>query len=1058
MFDSEDAGMPLAQQELGALKFWQEGKIFEKSVENRRDCPAYVFFDGPPFATGLPHYGHLLAGTIKDVIPRYQTMRGRYVPRTFGWDCHGLPIESLAQNALGLAGAPAIKAAGIDVFNEQCRSMVLKYVNEWKNTVLRMGRWVDFDHGYKTMDPTFMESVWWVFKQLWDQGRVYKAHRIVPYSWKLTTPLSNSEASANYKMVQDPAVTVRMRVRTMPVEIPEIAGYNTCILIWTTTPWTLPANMAACVSPVLDYCIVRDGDSQDAYVMAKARLSSVFKKESDYTILKELKGAQLVGTTYEPIFGWCADKHPECYRIVSDDYVSADDGTGIVHIAPAYGEDDYRIGQREGISMVDPLDEEGRFTSAVPEFAGMQCKEADKPIIKWLKDHGKLVRQDTITHSYPFCERTDTPLIYKAIDAWYVRVEDMHDRLIANNAQTHWMPEFVGTHRFRNWLADARDWNISRNRFWGSCIPLWINDEDKNDIICVGSVAELESLSGQKVTDLHKHFIDKVVIRRDGKTYHRTPEVLDCWFESGSMPYAQSHYPFENKEFVEKHFPADFIAEGLDQTRGWFYSLMLLSTAIFDKPPYQNVVVNGLVLAEDGRKMSKRLKNYPDPMEVIDKYGADALRLCLLSSPVVRAEDLRFSENAVREIMRTVLLPLWNSYSFLATYARIDKWTPRNGIAAPPENPSNVLDKWIVSRLARTIIDLREALDAYDLQKGATRFTGFIEELTNWYIRRSRRRFWRSTNDGDKLEAYQTLHYVLLTFCKLAAPFIPFITENIYRNLRTDAMPESVHLCDYPEADRSLLDEQLNARMADTMCAVSLGRLLRSQTKQKVRQPLPECILVSSDARVRDDLAGMAEVIAEELNVKKITIEEDEEKLVHLSAKPNLKRLGPKYGKQLGAISKAIAALAGNQLKALNLPGGTAEVTLADGSSLTLSAEDILLNRTEKAGMTVANEGAITVALDTRLTPELIQEGWAREIVSKLQNLRKDAGLEVVDRINVQYRADAELAAAIEAQKPYIASETLALSIEPAPAEMPDSALATVDLAEKSAMFSVKKA
>ncbi len=1054
MFDSTETGATLADQELAVLKFWEENQIFEKSIENRKDAQPYVFFDGPPFATGLPHYGHLLAGTIKDVIPRYQTMRGRYVPRTFGWDCHGLPIESLAQKALNLAGAPAIQEAGVDVFNEKCRSMVQTYVSEWKTTVTRMGRWVDFDHGYKTMDATFMETVWWVFSQLWKQGRVYKAHRIVPYSWKLTTPLSNSEASANYKMVQDPTVTVRMKVRSWSKPMPELEGYNAYVVIWTTTPWTLPANLLACAGPEMDYVVVKDGDSNDAYLLAKARLSAIYKKPEDYTILCELKGKELVGTRYEPIFNYFEERHPNDYRIVNDDYVTTDDGTGLVHIAPAYGEDDYRICQREGVKLEDPLDVECCFTNAAPDFVGLQCKSADKAVIKWLKDHGKLVHQDTIVHSYPYCERTDTPLIYKAIDAWYVRVEDLHERLLKNNAQTSWTPAAIGTHRFANWLADAKDWNISRNRFWGSCIPLWINVEDANDIICVGSVAELEELSGQKVTDLHKHFIDKIEIHKDGKTYRRTPEVLDCWFESGSMPYAQSHYPFDNKEFVEKNLPADFIAEGLDQTRGWFYALMVLSTIIFDKPPFQNVVVNGLVLAEDGHKMSKHLHNYPDPMLVVNQYGADALRLCMLSSPVVRAEDLRFSETAVREIMRTVLLPLWNSYSFLATYARIDKWQPANGKAEAPANPSNVLDKWILSRLATTVADVRDSLDNYDLQRGATRFTSFLDELTNWYIRRSRRRFWRSTNDGDKLEAYQTLHYVLLTFCQIAAPFIPFITENIYRNLRTDSMPVSVHLCDFPEPNAAARDDRLNACMANTMSAVSLGRLLRSQVKQKVRQPLASAVLVSLDEQVRKDLSSMADVIAEELNVKKVIVESDEEKLVKLSAKPNMKRLGPKYGKLLGILSKTITAFTSADLRKLRQEG---TLTIqANGQEIQLEVEDVLLIREELPGMTVANEGDVTVALDTRLTPELELEGWAREVVSKLQNIRKEQNLDVVDRIRVQYAtADQVIADAIKAQMEYICAETLAL--EMTPAEKTD-AFTTVDLGGKEASFLVTKA
>ncbi len=1055
MFDCTESGATLANQELDILKFWQENQIFEKSVESRKGAEPFVFFDGPPFATGLPHYGHLLAGTIKDVVPRYQTMRGRYVPRTFGWDCHGLPIESLAQKALNLAGAPAIQQAGVDVFNEKCRSMVQTYVNEWKTTVNRMGRWVDFDHGYKTMDPTFMETVWWVFSQLWKQGRVYKAHRIVPYSWKLTTPLSNSEASANYKMVQDPTVTVRMKVRSWPLEVPEAEGLTPYILIWTTTPWTLPSNLMVCAGPDLDYVLLRDGQTTDAYLMAKNRVASLFKKPEDYTVLREFKGSEIKGLRYEPIFPYFAERHPNDFRVLNDNYVTDDDGTGLVHIAPAYGEDDYRICQKENVALEDPLDVECRFTSAAPDFQGMQCKEADKAVIKWLKDHGKLVKQDTIVHSYPYCERTDTPLIYKAIDAWYVRVEDLHERLLKNNAQTSWVPEAIGTHRFANWLADAKDWNISRNRFWGSCIPLWINVDDPSDILCVDSVATLERLSGQKVTDLHKHFIDKIEIHQDGKTYRRTPEVLDCWFESGSMPYAQSHYPFENKEFVEKNLPADFIAEGLDQTRGWFYALMVLSTALFDKPPFQNVVVNGLVLAEDGRKMSKHLKNYPDPMLVINQYGADSLRLCLLSSPVVRAEDLRFSESAVREVMRMVLLPLWNSYSFLATYARIDKWQPADGKALPPKNPANVLDKWILSRLTTTVADVRDAMDHYDLQKGATRFTGFLDELTNWYIRRSRRRFWRSTNDGDKLEAYQTLHYVLLTFCKVAAPFIPFITENIYRNLRTDGMPLSVHLCDYPEPLEEYRDEALNRRMDNTMRAVSLGRLLRSQVKQKVRQPLASAVLVSLDSAVREDLSSMAEVIAEELNVKKVLVEEEEEKLVKLSAKPNMKRLGPKFGKQAGALTKAVCALTGAELKALRKEG---KITLsAQGQSFELAADDVLLVREELPGMTVANEGEVTVALDTRLTPELEQEGWAREVVSKLQNLRKEKGLDVVDRIRVRYATDDPvLLGAIDSQREYIQGEVLALELTRADAQ--DDAFDTVELGGKSLAVALQKA
>ena len=1024
MFTPVSSQVDFTKMETDVLAFWQSQQIFEKSVSQRSENEPFVFYDGPPFATGLPHYGHLLAGTIKDVVPRYQTMCGKCVERVFGWDCHGLPIEALAQDALKVSGAPAIKELGVDVFNEECRSMVLTYVDEWRKTVSRMGRWVDFDHGYKTMDPSFMETIWWVFKQLWDKGRVYRAHRIMPYSCKLNTPLSNFEANRNYQDVQDPAVTVRMRIRSCPVDLG--TDGDVFFLAWTTTPWTLPENLALCVGADIDYVAVRDPGNGHVYVLAEARLGEYFRKGEEYELLAKLKGESLRGATYEPLFPFFADQ-ADSFRVLVDGFVTTADGTGIVHMAPAYGEDDYRICRAAGIELVDPLDEDGHFTDQVPEFAGMHCKEADKHIIRWLKGHDKLVHQSTIVHSYPFCERTDTPLIYRAIDAWYVRVEDLRERLLANNAQVRWMPEYVGERRFANWLAEAKDWNISRNRFWGSCMPVWVNPDDPDDMICVGSIAELEELSGQKVTDLHKHFIDKIEIHRDGKLYRRTPEVLDCWFESGSMPYAQHHYPFENKDLVESTFPANFIAEGLDQTRGWFYTLTVLSTILFDKPAFTNVVVNGMVLAEDGKKMSKRLKNYPDPMEVMDAYGADALRLSLLSSPVVRAEDLCFSETGVREVMRTVVIPLWNAYSFLVTYARVDGWQPGgDGVMTPP---ANVLDRWILSRLQQATDDMRTSMDGYDLQRAALRFRGLIEELTNWYIRRSRRRFWKSEDDGDKAEAYATLHHVLLTFTKLAAPFIPFVTEEMYQNLRTDEMPESVHLCDFPVVNAQLLDETLSERMASIMQAVSLGRNLRKQTRLRVRQPLRACVVVSHNATVRAHIEGMADIVAEELNVKSVTVGADEEKLVHLSAKPNFKKLGPKLGKRMRAASQAVAALDADAIARLR-NGETLTLDFGDGEApVELAEDDILVQREEREGLTVANDGEITVALETTLDDELRREGWARELVSKLQGLRKEAGLEVTDRIRVECHVPDEAAAAIRDHGAFIQSEILALEM-----------------------------
>jgi isoleucyl-tRNA synthetase len=1007
--------------EEGILKIWKENSTFEKSLEKNKGKGEYRFYDGPPFATGLPHYGHLLAGIIKDIVPRYQTMRGKYVERRFGWDTHGLPIEALAQDALGVAGAPEIKALGVDKFNEQCRSMVLKYVDEWEKTVTRMGRWVDFKNDYKTMNPDFMETIWWVFKQLWNQGRVYKSHRIMPYSWKLSTPLSNFEAGNNYKDVQDPTVTCRVRATSITSEELRAKGEGSVVyfLIWTTTPWTLPSNLAICAGAKIDYVAVRDVTDQarPIYVMAKARLPFIFKKEEMYEVVWEGKGDALKGSEYEPLFPYFADKKSEgAFRVTNDDYVTTDDGVGLVHIAPAYGEDDFRVCKESGMTaFVDPLDDACAFTEAIPEFKGRFCKDCDKDIIKLLKTEGKLVHQATIVHSYPFCDRTDTPLIYRAIDAWYVRVEDLHERLVKNNAPVHWTPEYVGEKRFGNWLQEARDWNISRNRFWGSCIPVWINDDDPEDMICVGSIKELEELSGEKVTDLHKHFVDKIVIKKDGKTYHRTPEVLDCWFESGSMPYAQQHYMGEQGtgKSIDDFFPADFIAEGLDQTRGWFYTLMVLGTCLFDKSPYKNVIVNGLILAEDGKKMSKRLKNYPDPNLMLNTYGADAIRLYMIYSPVVKAESLKFSESGVKQIMRDLLIPWWNAYSFFVTYANVDGFHDKE--VAFPES-ENVLDKWIVSSMETLISDVTEAMDNYDLQKSVRPFVKFVEDLTNWYIRRSRRRFWKSTNDGDKLSAYRTLRYVLVQLSKVAAPFTPFIAEEIYTNLKGESDPESVHLCDFPTANASARDLPLERRMADVQAVVELGRRLRADNDLKVRQPLSALKLAGGDVK------GLEALIEDELNVKSVEFIADETELCNVSFKANFKTLGKKCGPKMKAVAAAIANMGNGELGTGN--GWTKEI-----EGIEITSDDVLVTRSPKEGLVVASEGAVVVGLETSLTPELVAEGLAREFVSHVQSMRKEADFEVVQRITVTVKADDELKDALEKHAQYVKNEILATSL-----------------------------
>lgn len=1046
MFKPVPSKVSFPKMEEAILEFWSKEKVFEKSLEQRKSAKPFVFYDGPPFATGLPHYGHLLAGTIKDIIPRYMSMRGHYVERRFGWDCHGLPIEALAQEALGLAGAGAIKEAGVDVFNEQCRSMVLTYVNEWKKTVTRMGRWVDFDNDYKTMDTSFMETIWWVFKQLWDNDRIYRDYRIMPYSWKLTTALSNFEANSNYKQVQDPEITVRTKMLTGHKLA---SGGNLYALLWTTTPWTLPENLALCTGPEIDYLIIKDNGTGDHYVLAEARLSAIFKNKDEYTVIEKLKGSDLKGWTYEPLFDYFKDQ-PNAFRILNDQFVTTDDGTGIVHLAPAYGEDDYRICKKEQIELVDPLDDECRFTERVPEYQGQFCKDADKQIIKRLKDEGKLIHHGTIEHSYPFCERTETPLIYRAIDAWYVKVEDMRDDLVKHNDSIYWMPNYVGEKRFGNWIKDARDWNISRNRFWGSCIPVWIAEDD-SDMICVGSIEELEKLSGQKVDDLHKHIVDEIIIEKDGKRYKRTPEVLDCWFESGSMPYAQKHYPFENKDTFEDNFPADFIAEGLDQTRGWFYTLLVISTSLFKKPAFKNVVVNGLILAEDGRKMSKRLKNYPDPNTLLDAHGADALRVYMINSPVVRAEDLCFTEQGVIHSLRHLIIPLWNAYSFLVTYARIDGWTPDKSNEMAPSD--DVRDRWILSALERLNEQVVISMDSYDLQSSNRAFVHFIDDLTNWYIRQSRRRFWKSSNDENKMHAYNTLYGVLLRLCKIAAPSIPFITEEMYQNLRTSDMPESVHLCDYPAGRDELRDHELEARVEAVQQVVKLGRQLRTEHNLKVRQPLAGIHIVSHRQEHIDHARALEDLILDELNVKKAHFSHNEAELADITAKANFNKLGKLYGKKVQLINKEVQNLDATSLNQL-LEGNPLTLEI-DGDAIEITVDDVVIDRKPRAGLAVSAGTGFVVALDTELSEELIQEGLARELVNKVQNMRKTADFDIAQRIHVSYEGDSKAIAAALSYKEYIASEILAVSFEEG--QMSDDvACETLDLNGHSLVVKIK--
>jgi len=1013
------------------LAFWEKNDIFKKSISQREGKDEFVFYDGPPFATGLPHFGHFVPGTIKDIIPRYQTMKGKKVERRFGWDCHGLPVENLIEKELGLNSKTDIEKFGVANFNEACRSSVLRYVSEWRRIVTRLGRWVDFDNDYKTMDPDYMESIWWVMKTLWEKGLLYEGYYILPYCPRCSTVLSNHELNlGGYKDVHDPAITIKFKVTGLvsgtaadTAKLADLADGNTFLLAWTTTPWTLPSNLALAVGPDIDYVLVQDGNER--YILAEARLSAYYKKPEEYQILWKKKGAELVGITYEPLFPYFKEtKEQNAFRTYPGDYVSTEDGTGIVHIAPGFGEDDQRILKGTGVPTICPVDAECRFTDEVPDYKGLFVKDADKAIIDRLKAEGKLVKRDQILHAYPHCWRCSSPLIYRAVSSWFVNVTKIKQQMLDANQQIHWVPEHIKDGRFGKWLEGARDWAISRNRYWGNPLPIW-KCPDCGKTICVGSRKELQDLSGVEVKDLHKHFVDEITIPCScGGTMQRIPEVLDCWFESGAMPYAQNHYPFENKEFFESHFPADFISEGLDQTRGWFYTLTILGAALFNRPAFKNCVVNGLVLAEDGKKMSKSLRNYTDPMDVINTFGADALRIFLMHSAVVKADDLRYSDEGVKDVLKSIIIPLWNSYSFFVTYANIDGMKP----TMAPENPSNPLDKWILSVSESMVERVSAALDSYDMNRAIDPIVEFIDLLNNWYIRRSRRRFWRSENDSDKAEAYGTLYSVLKKISLVAAPIMPYTTEAIWQNLRLESDPISVHLADYPLADTKRKDEGLEFKMSVVQHAVSMGRALRYQYNIKVRQPLRSVELVTRNPEEKKVLLEMEEIIREELNVKNVIFRDNEEDLVEYQAKANFRVLGKELGKDMKAAADRIEALSQQEIQGL-LDGATLSIEV-NGKNVDLTAEKLDIRRIEKAQVKVLNEGTLTVGLDMEVTEELAQEGDVRDLVRGIQNLRKESGFEVTDRIKLTLFGSEKLKAAFKAFTDYIAQETLAVSIE----------------------------
>ena len=1013
------------------LSFWDQNKIFEKSVADKHHAKPYSFYDGPPFATGLPHYGHLLAGTLKDIVPRYWTMKGYRVARRFGWDCHGVPVEFEINKTLNLHSRKEILEYGVDRYNAACRGIVDRYSNEWKKTVKRIGRWVDMENAYFTMDVEFMQSVWWVFQSLFDKGLIYEGLKVVPYSTGVSTPLSNFEANMDYREVQDPAITVTFPLVAASAQKLGVPA-DTAILAWTTTPWTLPSNLGLAVNETIDYVAFKEMATGKHFIMAEARLAAYSKKPAeDFEILKTFKGSELLGVEVNPLFNYFESKRKDgAFRVIPSDHVTIESGTGVVHMAPAYGEEDFFACQKAGIPVVNPVDDDGMFTDAVSDFKGRRVKEADRDIIARLKTDGRLYKNDTLVHSYPFCYRSGTPLIYRAVSSWFVSVEKIKREIIAANATTNWVPDYLRDGRFGNWLEGARDWSVSRNRFWGTPLPIWKNKE--GEIICIGSRAELEKLSGQKVEDLHKEFVDKIEIPSPtGKSpLKRIDSVLDCWFESGSMPYAQWGYPFNHQDEFEKNFPADFIAEGLDQTRGWFYTLMVIGTALKGKAPFKNVIVNGLILAEDGKKMSKSLKNYPDPMKVLDEHGADALRLYMIDSPAVKAEELRFSDKGVREIVRRILLRWWNSYSFFTNYGNIDGFKPKGDYAKSP----NLLDQWILSRLNSLIKKTNEEMNSYRLYNVVPELLNFIESLTNTYIRFNRPHFWSDGKGSDMAEdkryAYETLYHVLITLSKVMAPFAPFLAEETYLNLSlaSSHRKESVHLEDFPEADPKFIKPELEHAVARMDTLVMLGRNLREKIKIKAKIPLLTMKIIHRDSKALADLQKLEAYFKDELNIRKFEYITKEEDYVQVKAKANFPALGKRLGPKMKAIAAQIEKLSLADLEKLE----HGEMVTIDGEKISIA--DVEIRRSSKGdNPNLVAHQQVSIEVDPTLTEEQIQVGLAREVMRKIQAARKNADLRMDARIHLTLFVDGKLLEAVKAHEETLKSETLTLQLTYAP-------------------------
>ncbi|KAL7270886.1 isoleucine--tRNA ligase [Rhizina undulata] len=1008
--------MDFPKEEERILEFWKEIDAFQTSLKLSEGKKPYTFYDGPPFCTGLPHYGHLLASTIKDIVPRYWHMKGHYVQRRFGWDTHGLPVEYEIDKKLGIQSKEDVLKMGIDKYNAECRAIVMRYSTEWRETIDRLGRWIDFDNDYKSMYPTFMESVWWVFKQLWEKDQVYLGYRVMPYSTACTTPVSNFEAQQNYKDVQDPAVVV---------SFPLLEDSSTELLAWTTTPWTLPSHTGIAVHPDFEYIKIHDEISGRNYILLESCLKTLYGekglKKAKYKVLERYKGKDMLGWRYKPLFDYFYEQFKDYgFQVLNATYVTSDSGTGLVHQAPAFGEEDYNVALEAGVISEkrhppNPVNGSGIFTEEVTHFAGMHVKAADKSIIKHLKETKRLIVDGQITHSYPFCWRSDTPLIYRAVPAWFVRIPTIIPEMLKNIEGSHWVPTAVKENRFGSWIANARDWNISRNRYWGTPLPIWISD-DREEMVCIGSVEELRELSGRTdITDLHRDSIDDITIpSRKGKgVLRRVEEVFDCWFESGSMPYASNHYPFENKDYFEKSFPADFIAEGLDQTRGWFYTLLVLGTHLFGVSPFKNCIVNGIVLAEDGKKMSKRLKNYPDPNLVMNQYGSDALRLYLINSPVVKALPLRFKESGVKEVVAKVLLPLWNSYNFFEQQAQLLKKLEGIDFKFNPESggSANVMDKWILANCQSYLKFVNQEMEGYRLYTVVPRMLEMIDNTTNWYIRFNRKRLKGEYGMEDTLHALNSLFEVLYTLVRGVAPFAPFLTDNIYQRLRPyipeNYLPEdarSVHFLRFPEVREELFDEEVERRFGRMQKVIELARISRERKAIGLKTPLKTLIVIHPEQEYLDDIKSLEDYITSELNVRDLILSSDEEKYgVEYKLQADWPVLGKKLKKDLIKVKNALPLVTSARVKQY-----VAEKEIEVGG-IKLVEGDLVVVRGLVASEDMKNmetniENEVMTILDTALHKELQSEGLAREIVNRVQKLRKKAGLIATDDVKMEYR------------------------------------------------------